>query len=136
MIRTGKPDPAARLVRDLLRSLRDLNLTGRRIAVSGGEAVLVDGCLSVDGPVERGLRYRLREAGGLERVLHLAQVAEGLELRLRGPGAERRVVVALELDERGRATSPDLAARLDAGKNDQRAYEHFLRRVVRRVYSA
>ena len=52
--------------RRLLRRLRDLNLVAHEVAVDGGTTVTIDGCLSLDGPVEQGVRYRLRVADGPE----------------------------------------------------------------------
>ena len=44
--------------------------------------------------------------------------------------------VELTLDESGRAAAHGLVARLDVNDSSARAYEHFLRRVVRGVYAA
>lgn len=127
-------DWSPRHARGLLRKLRDLNLAVARVRIQDGVDVAIQGCLSLDAPVERGVLYRLHD-GDCERVLSLNMCEGGLEIRLSGPG-ERRLEVGLTLDGAGRTASPELSARLDVEENDPRAYEHFLRRVVRGVYAA
>ena len=127
-------DWSPRHARGLLRTLRDLNLAGSRVRIQDGMDVAIQGCLSLDSPVERGVRYRLRDSDG-DRILSLCMCEGGLEIQLSGP-VERRLEVGLTLDGSGRTAAPELSARLDAEQNDPRAFEHFLRRVVRGVYAA
>jgi len=127
-------DWSPRHARCLLRKLRDLNLADARISIQAGVDVAIRGCLSLDAPVERGVRYRLQDQGG-ERILTLAMCEGGLEIQLSGTGG-RRLEIELFLDGAGRAAAPELGARLNVDENDPRAYEHFLRRVVRGVYAA
>lgn len=127
-------DWSPRHARSLLRKLRDLNLVGSRVSIQPGVDVAIRGCLSLDSPVERGVRYRLQDHHG-ERVLSLSICEGGLEIKLSGP-AERRLEIELTLDGSGRAAAPGLVARLDVEQSDPRAFEHFLRRVVRGVYAA
>ncbi|MEE8469133.1 MAG: hypothetical protein V3T22_11800 [Planctomycetota bacterium] len=123
-----------RHARSLLRKLRDLNLAVSRVSIQAGVDVAIRGCLSLDALVERGVRYRLQDHHG-ERVLSLSICEGGLEIKLSGP-TERRLEVELTLDGSGRTAAPGLVARLDVEQSDPRAFEHFLRRVVRGVYAA
>lgn len=130
-------DPAQ--ARSLMGKLRDLNLTACTLEVEGGRRVSIDGCLSVDRPVEGELRYLLRDGEGTERVLGIRLDESRLHLSLapRGGGDEpRERDVALHSDDEGRATVPELLARMDPESSDCREVEHFLRRLVRGVYAA
>jgi hypothetical protein len=130
-------DPAQ--ARSLMRKLRDLNLTACTLEVGGGERVSIDGCLSIDRPVEGELRYLLRDGEGTERVLgiRLGESCLHLTLASRVDGGEPRGRdVALHSDGEGRAMVPELLARMDPESSDCREVEHFLRRLVRGVYAA
>ncbi|HJO26960.1 MAG TPA: hypothetical protein QF730_06915 [Planctomycetota bacterium] len=123
--------------RQLLRRLRDANLSGGAVAVSGGLTVALGGCLSLDGPVEQGVRYRLRLADGAERVLDLAWQEARLSVCLRLPRStqpEHQLALALDLDGEGRASSSLLAARMDPEANDPGEIDRFLRRLVRGIF--
>jgi len=124
-------------VRILLRRIRDLNLGPCGVAVSGGEHVSLAGCLSLDAPVERGVRYSIVRAAG-EQVVSIDWTGSALALtlcdgdRLDAPVA-RELAVELALDEHGRILAPALGARIDLGRIDALEIEHFLRRLVRGV---
>jgi hypothetical protein len=123
--------------RSLLRRLRDLNLSARNVLVRGGLAVSLDGCLSLDRPVEQGVSYRLLVAENGERVLSLEWSEGELAIRLEGSDRGDRVLSAhFALDERGRAFSRELRARLDLERLEPRELEHFMRRVVRSALRA
>ena len=127
--------------RELLRRFRDLNLGPCGIEVAREERVEVRGCLSLDSPVERGVRYRLVGVDGSEQSLRIAWEEERLSLTLRG-GLDVDAPVLLELeadvgcDRYGRVASTTLGARLDPVAPVERELEHFLRRIVRAVYAA
>lgn len=135
MFELGSPALPADKARTLLRRLRDLNLTAGPIAVSRDLAVVIAGCLSLDGPAERGVRYRLRMSDGSERLLELGCLDAELELSLSGARADelRRIRVPLTCDKFGRACARALGARVSPETNDPRELEHFLKRVVRVV---
>jgi hypothetical protein len=127
---------AAEAARQLLRKLRDLNLTGSQVAVDHHTRVSIDGCLSLDVPAESSLRYRLRLPGGPVRVLSISWRPSTLSLSLADAGG-RGEVCSLEsplvADGRGRAVAPAIAARIDPSSAGEREVEHFLRRLVRGV---
>jgi hypothetical protein len=123
--------------RTLLRRLRDLNLSTRHLAVRGDLAVSLDGCVSLDRPVEQGVAYRLHIAGDGEQVLELAWSDGELAIRVEGPErAPQTLQASFALDEHGRAVSPELRARVDLDRLDSRRLEHFMRRVVRSALRA
>lgn len=126
----------AREARALLRALRDLNLGAARIELSPDERVEVGGCLSLDGPVERGVRYLLRRGDGRGQVLAIVLEEDRLSMRLESaddPCAPPTRVASVRLlaDPFGRVTVPGLGARLDLRRPTARELEHFLRRLVR-----
>jgi hypothetical protein len=126
--------------RGLLRRFRDLNLGSCGIDVGENARVTVAGCLSVDHPVENGVRYRLREDAGAERVLAIHWEGDHLVLRLGSGDAPESLVqgeldVELGCDGQGRVAAPALGARLDLESAGPLEIEHFLRRIVRAVYS-
>lgn len=129
------PTSAAGRARELLRGLRDLDL-GARIAVRRDLAVELAGCASRDEPVERGVRYRLRDGDGREETLSLAWREGALEVHLAGGSRWRRLRAALSIDALGRLAAPALGVRLDSRHGaDARATGRFLRRVVRAAYA-
>ena len=67
-------------------------------------------------------------------TLRLTQAGTDLAVELEGP-SPRHLSVELALDERGRAASQVISARV-ALEGDARGLEHFLRRVVRGLYAA
>jgi hypothetical protein len=124
-------------VRVLLRKLRDLNLRSGRLAVNGGRSVRVDGCLSMDSPVEGSLRYSVQVVGGAPCILELAWRGGALELDLWpaiGTSLLGHRTIALFGDDQGRAAAPAIRARLDPESTDEREIEHFLRRLVRAAF--
>ena len=125
-----------RETRLLLRKLRDVNLGAQRIAIRSGLTVAFGGCLTLDGPVEQGVRYRLRSADGEHHTLTLEARGVDLEIRLRTAEGERTLLAPLILDAQGRTSSPTIAARMDVDQGTRRDCEHFLRRVVRGVFAA
>ena len=135
---TPAPLPAAS-ARNLLRHLRDLNLTAERVEIDPGRSVYVEGCMSLDAPVERSLLYRLRSAKHGERALAIRWDAGALQLSL-GPAAggpaEHERTVELYAQDGHWATAPALRARVDLESSEPRQLEHFLRRLVRGVFAA
>ena len=126
--------------RGLLRRFRDLNLGPCGIDLSESERVVVAGCLSLDHPVERGVRYGLLRPDGSERVLAMHWEERMLVVRLRtGPEADSHVEekfdVELGCDSLGRVSAPDLGARMHLDQSNAKDVEHFLRRIVRAVHS-
>ncbi len=121
-------------MRALLRKLRDADLHKRHIAVAGGRRVSIEGCLSLDSPVEQALRYLLRWPDGSEEVLWLAAHGDALDVWLSDPlGRElsERHKIALTRDENGRTTAADWRARINLESAGIRELDHFLRRFVR-----
>ena len=126
-------------LRSLLRKLRDADLRNPHIALAGSRRVSIEGCLSLDFPVEQALRYLLRFSDGTEEVLWLA--AEGGELGVwtsdeHGQELSARRQVSLTHDRDGRALVPDWRARIDLENAGIRELGHFLRRLVRGVLQA
>jgi hypothetical protein len=127
--------------RELLRKFRDLNLGPCGIEIAPHERVEVRGCLSLDHPVERGVRYRMVGVDGSDQSLRISWEGENLHLTLRN-GLDLEAPIALELDADlgcdrfGRVASTRLNARLDPVAPLERELEHFLRRIVRAVYAA
>ena len=131
----------AEQARSLLRSFRDLNLGPAGIEVTDRGRVVVSGCLSLDHPVENGVRYAVRGEEG-ERVLTIQWKDERLLLQLTSPLAGPsndsclgELDVPLSCDGLGRLAAPDLGARLNLHDSTAIDIEHFLRRIVRAVYS-
>lgn len=127
--------------RELLRQFRDLNLGPCGIEIAPQERVEVRGCMSLDHPVESGVRYHIVGVDGSEQMLRIAWNGSHLQLTLRN-GLAPDAPVALELDADlgcdrfGRVASTRLGARLDPVAPVERELEHFLRRIVRAVYAA
>ena len=127
----------AEQARGLLRRFRDLNLGPCGIEVSDRGRVVVSGCLSIDAPVEGGVRYSLREVEG-ERMLVIQWDDDRLVLRLTAAddsAIDGELGVQLSCDGLGRVSAPELGARLHLESSDARHIEHFLRRIVRAVYA-
>ena len=127
-------------VRLLLQRFRDLNLGPCGIDVAQGSRVVIEGCLSLDHPVELGVRYGVRDEAGRGRVLNIAWDQTQLDISLSDDDTpQARLVehldVDLETDDHGRLAAPELGARLNLESSDARDVEHFLRRIVRAVYS-
>ncbi len=126
--------------RGLLRRFRDLNLGPCGIEVGTNERVTVSGCLSLDHPVERGVRYSLHEDCGTERVLGIHWTEGRLVICLGNEEGQDdhmtgELDVPLGCDGLGRISAPELGARLHLRNSDARDVEHFLRRIVRAVYA-
>lgn len=127
---------SAQQARQLLQRFRDLNLGPCGIEVTDRGRILVQGCLSLDHPVETGVRYALKGDDG-ERVLsiHWTKGRLLLELSASESAAAGQLEVPLACDGLGRVAAPELGARLHLEDSDARDIEHFLRRIVRAVYS-
>lgn len=126
-----------RETRRILRSLRDLNLGGTRLEVKGGESVRIRGCVSMDSPVEQGVRYRIELADHRDAVLAIRAQEDRLLLRLDGAGVQtRELVTPLECQGGEIAQCPALGARIDFRNTGARDIEHFLRRIVRGLLAA
>jgi len=127
--------------RELMRQFRDLNLGPCGIEVAPDERVEVQGCLSLDHPAERGVRYRIVGVDGSEQVLRIDWDGTDLRLTLR-TGIEQNAEICQELgvdlrcDRFGRVGSSHLGVRMDPIAPQARELEHFLRRIVRAVYAA
>jgi hypothetical protein len=121
--------------RTLLRRLRDLNLVAGPVAVTREAWYMLAGCLSVDGPVENGVRYRVEAFDRIERVLEIAWSGAALRLSLSVAGTResRALTLPVRCDGQGRACVPEIGARVHPDSIDTRELEHFLRRVVRAV---
>lgn len=143
MLELGTARLPCEKARALLRKLRDLNLTSGPVAVGRRACVEFAGCLSLDAPVEKGVRYRVQQSDGTTGLLELAwnegalSVAAGelspmLPLDRLPP--MRRLEVPVTRDRQGRACAPKLGARVDPESCDTRALEHFLRRVVKTMF--
>ena len=128
--------PAGRM-RLVLRKLRDVNLREERVALDGDRSVLVGGCLSLDLPAERLLRYRIVSDSGEPQSLEMALTSRGLHLERRG--AQRQLLheseIHLEGEAAGDLLSPELRCRIDPEEAGSREVEHFLRRLVRLAHS-
>ncbi len=130
------PQLAAEQARTVLRKLRDLDLRGARVEINGSLKVGVSGCLSPDSPVSGKLRYRLEVPEADERLLSIAWQDGVLALSL--TDGERELAarrIALLEDPEGRASAPEVAARMDPESAGPREVEHFLRRLVRSVFN-
>lgn len=125
-------DVAADQVRNLLRKLRDLNLSAETVAITGGTSVTIGGCLSLDAPAESGVRYRLDFPDGARAVLELGGQASVLALSL--DGRAKRLAIRLSRDRQGRVCAREMAARVSPETCDPRALAHFLKRAVRTIY--
>lgn len=143
MIEIGTARLPGEKARALLRKLRDLNLTSGPVAVGRRACVEIAGCLSLDAPVEKGVRYRVQLEDGTSGLLEivwnegLLSVASGelspvLPLDRMPP--MKRIAVPVTCDRKGRACAPALGARVDPESCDRRALEHFLRRVVKTMF--
>ena len=136
VLELDQPALTPEMARSLLRRLRDLHLSTGPIAIRAGRTVAFDGCLSLDAPVEHGVRYRLSSSDGPPAVLELGLASAGLVVTLSddADGAVgRRLAIPLSCDGKGRACARLLAARVAPESRDRRELEHFLRRVVRTV---
>ncbi len=127
-------------VRLLLQRFRDLNLGPCGIDVAHGSRVVIEGCLSLDHPVELGVRYGVRDEAGRGRVLNIFWDEAQLDISLSdGDTPQARELEHLDVDlgtdDLGRLEAPELRARLSLENSDARDVEHFLRRIVRAVYS-
>lgn len=135
-IREGADFAPAGRVRLVIAKLRDVNLRDETIALDGDRSVQIGGCLSLDQPAERCLRYRLvrdgREAQSLEIVLR--ERCLWVERR----SAQRELLFESELDflgsEAGELVCPQLRIRIDPEAAGAREIEHLLRRLVRSAF--
>ncbi|MFT5285587.1 MAG: hypothetical protein ACI8TQ_001752 [Planctomycetota bacterium] len=137
MVTSDNPVSPAGL-RTLLRKLRDADLHKRHIAITGKMRVSIEGCLSLDSPVEQALRYLLRWPDGSEEVLWLAAEGQDLGVWLSDPYGKKmgqKHTIALFRDENGRATAPAWRARVDPKSAGTRELGHFLRRLVRGLFN-
>lgn len=127
--------------RALLQRLRDLNLGACAIDVSLQERVRLEGCLSADAPVERGVHYRLRRSDGRAEVLSLEcragriSIARGSDFHGRENQTTSELTTEIFADRFGRVAVPELGARLDLWSIEVRELEHFLRRLVRASFN-
>ncbi len=126
--------------RRLLQRFRDLNLGPCGIDIAPGSRVVLAGCLSLDAPVERGVRYCVQDDEGNERVLSILWAENQLDIRLshdRSPDSPstEQLDVILGTDGLGRLSAPHLGARLHLEQSEPKDIEHFLRRIVRAVYA-
>ena len=132
MLELGTARLPCEKARALLRKLRDLNLTSGPVAVGRRACVELAGCLSLDAPVEKGVRYRIQQPDGSTTLLELLWNEGALSVAVGDP--MRRLEVPVTRDRQGRACAPKLGARVDPESSDTRALEHFLRRVVKTMF--
>ena len=143
VIQVETPNLTGEKARALLRKLRDLNLTSGPVAVGRQTSVELAGCLSLDAPVEKGVRYRVLRDDGSVALLEITWLHDALSVAAgdltphttseRLAPAER-LHVAVTCDRKGRACAKSLGARVDPESCDRRALEHFLRRVVKTMF--
>jgi hypothetical protein len=132
----------AEQARLLLQRFRDLNLGPTGIEITDKGRVVVSGCLSLDHPVENGVRYAVTGESG-DRVLRIHWQNERLVLQLAPTELAQdedlpstgEMDVPLSCDGLGRVSAPDLGARLNLEDGSARDIEHFLRRIVRAMYA-
>src|SRR5262245_4962753 len=101
MVRPASPALPEETSRALLRQLRDLNLFAGPIAITPRARVAIAGCLSLDGPAEGGVRYRLRSDDGSEGTLEIRGRASRLAVSANGPAGlpgARRLEVEMTRD--------------------------------------
>jgi len=143
VIEIGTASLTGEKARALLRKLRDLNLSSGPVAVGRRACVELAGCLSLDAPVEQGVRYRVQQGDGTTCLLELAWSGSALSLAAGELGQvlpldrqppRKRLEVSVTCDRRGRACAPKLGARVDPESSDTRELEHFLRRVVKTMF--
>ena len=132
MLEVGTARLPSEKARALLRKLRDLNLTSGPVAVGRRACVELAGCLSIDSPVEKGVRYRIQQSDGRTTLLELLWNEGALSVAAGDP--TRRLEVPDTRDRQGRACAPKLGARVDPESCDTRQLEHFLRRVVKTMF--
>lgn len=123
--------------RALLRKLRDLNLFSGPVAITNDLHVVLAGCLSLDGPAENGVRYRVRHSDGTEAWLEIVLQQGALQLSasaLESVSGPLSMSVELSCDRQGRALARELSARVRPESIDRRELEHFLRRIVRTLF--
>ena len=143
VIEIGTAQLPGEKARALLRKLRDLNLTSGPVAVGRRACVEIAGCLSLDAPVEKGVRYRVQRNDGTSGLLEIAWHEGALRIATGELGPVlpperlepmRRMEFAVTCDRKGRACAQVLGARVDPESCDTRELEHFLRRVVKTMF--
>lgn len=137
MIETGTAHLTAEKARSLLRKLRDLNLSSGPVAVNKSGWVKLAGCLSLDAPVEKGVRYRVAKSDGIVSLLEIAWTGSTLEVvasQLDVAHPVTKLDVGVTCDRKGRACAKALGARVHPESCDRRELEHFLRRVVKTLF--
>ena len=127
--------------RALLRGLRDLNLGSCHIYLSATHSIAIQGCASTDGPVEMGVRYRLRDANGEPGMVTMTWAGGRLAFELCAgwqPAAPvtRELSVDLRRGPDGRLVAPTLGVRVDLAQLGPAELEHLMRRIVRVVCGA
>jgi len=123
---TGSGDGDAR---HLLRKLRDLNLRASLRGTPGGSELRIEGCLSVDRPVEDSVRYLVRVDG---QPLELdIQLRDGsIELAFEGETLSTRHPLARGDEGRIRIEG---VGELSAHENRPEEIERFLLELVRQA---
>ncbi len=137
MIEIGTASLTAEKARSLLRKLRDLNLSSGPVAVNRAGWVKLAGCLSLDAPVEKGVRYRVTKSDGVLSLLEIAWTGSALEVvasQLEVAHPVKKLDVNVTCDRKGRACAKALGARVHPESCDTRELEHFLRRVVKTLF--
>ncbi len=136
MTHSAQIERCARATRRLLRKLRDVNLGAQRVAIRPDLTVSFAGCLTLDAPVEMGVRYLLRGKHDERQTLTLKADGIDLDICLQTDEGELHLCAPMGLDEKGRAVSEAISARISVEEGERRDYERFLRRVIRGVYAA
>ncbi len=124
---------SARSARALLHRLRDANVTARSSA--GTPSFRLVGCLSLDAPVETGVRYGIVLASGERRVLQFGWRDSVLVLELGderpGPCVSRARALAARENADGEFEVGELAAAVHPECNDPERLTPFLLALAR-----
>jgi hypothetical protein len=123
--------------RALLRRLRDLNWSSGPVALTRDTSARVQGCSSLDSPVEQGVRYRALNSSGTTALLEIRWTGAALEIlafEINPKLPVRRLSVPMVCDRKGRICARQLGARVSPESTDTRELERFLRRVLRSLW--
>lgn len=123
--------------RGLLRRLRDLNWSSGPVALTRSSHVRLQGCASLDSPVEQGVRYRVHNPQGHSALVEIQWNGSALQLmafELNTQLPARQLQVPMICDRKGRICAKGIGARVSLENCKHRELEHFLRRVVRSLW--
>lgn len=129
---------SSREARDLLRSLRDVNIAAR-LSLDEQWTVELEGCSTAFAPVSGGVAYRLRLSDGSVAEFTIKESAHGFQLELTGEGPLERTRTLFTYPRRGadgRLRFEGLSARIDPQRPVAQSLERFLRRALRELWAA